>query len=179
MNRAAKKVLFGAVLAGLFLLPFFSWLSAEPIPYRDPDGLFTVVPPSGWKNDDSGHMGKGVVMKGPAGESGIEPVVLLTYETAGIVTIDVMWHTRLGQLRYDLQSVKFRSLEDHEDKSPPYDQARYSYRDQDRTYLADIRLVMHDKRFFFMTAVAPEEEFETNFPAFKAVFDSFRPGGGG
>jgi hypothetical protein len=179
MSRAAKKAFLGVVLAGLFLLPFFSWLAAEPAPYRDPDGLFTIVPPNGWKNDDSGHMGKGVVMKGPAGESGIEPVVHLICEPAGIVTLDVMWHTRLGQIRYDLQRVKFISLEDHEDESPPYSQARYSYRDQDRTYLADIRLVMHDKRFFFMTAVAPEEEFETNFPAFKAVFDSFRPGGGG
>jgi hypothetical protein len=178
MSRAVKKIFFGTVLAALFLLPFFSWLAAEPVPYRHPDGLFSIVPPSGWKNDDSGHMGKGVVMKGPAGESGFEPVVHLVYEPAGIVTLDVMWHTRLGQIRYDLQRVKFLFLEDHEEESPPYYQARYSYRDRDRSYLADVRLVMHDKQFFFMTAAAPEEEFETYAPVFQAVFESFRPGGG-
>ncbi len=178
MSRAAKKTFFGMVLAGLFLLPFFSWLAAEPVPYRDPDGLFSIVPPNGWKHDDSGHMGKGVVMKGPAGESGSEPVVSLICEPTGIVTLDVMWHTRLGQIRYDLQRVRFQSLEDHEDESPPYYQARYSYRDQDRSYLADVRLVMHEKNFFFMTAVAPEEEFERHSPVFQAVFASLRPGGG-
>ena len=178
MKKILGKALFGLVLAILFLLPFFGWISAEPVPFKDPEGFFSVTPPDGWKTDDSGYMGKGVVMKGPAGKAGIEPVVHMTHQPSGIVTLDVQWHTRLGQIRYDLERVRFQGLEDHEDHDPPYSQAKYSYVENDRTYLAMMRLYKHADRFFLFTAAAPEEEFDGLSAAFLFVFDSFRPGPG-
>jgi len=170
------KVLFGLALTALFLLPFFSWIGAEPVPYRDPGGIFSIDTPEGWKADDSGYMGKGVVMKGPAGPAGIEPVIHLLHEGAGIVTLDVLWHTHLGRLRYDLERVKFQSLKDFEEESPPFSQARYTYGDGDVNYKAITRALMHNERFFLLTAASPAGEFEGLLPLFTATFDSMRPG---
>jgi len=178
MKKLIGKTLFGLLLTALFLLPFFGWISAEPVPYTDPDGFFTVVPPDGWKTDDSSYMGQGVVMRGPAGEGGTEPVIQLIHEPSGIVTLDVQWHTRLGQIRYDLQRVKFLGLEDHEDLSPPYSQAKYSYVDGEKNFKALIRLYKHEDRFYLFTAASPEDEFEGLTTVFLSVFDSFRPGAG-
>ena len=178
IQRAVKKALFAAFLGGLFLVPFFSWIAAGPVPYHDGEGFFSIVPPEGWKTDDSGHMGPGVVIKGPAGPSGIEPVVHLLHQPSGIVTLDVQWLTRLGQIRFDLESVRFLSLEDHETADPPYYQARYSYMEKSLPYHALVRLVKHDDHFYFMTAAAPEGEFEEHLPLLQNVLESFRPGGG-
>jgi hypothetical protein len=178
MKKVIGKILFRAALAVLFLLPFFGWLGAEPVPFKDPEGFFTVTPPDGWKTDDSGYMGKGVVMKGPAGAAGVEPVVHMIHQPSGIVTLDVQWHTRLGQIRYDRERVKFMGLEDHEDLNPPYSQAKFSYVEAERTYISFMRLYKHEDRFFLFTAAAPEEEFEGLATAFLSVFDSFRPGTG-
>jgi hypothetical protein len=178
MKWILGKTLFGMVLALLFLLPFFGWISAEPVPYRDPEGFFAVVPPDGWKTDDSGYMGQGVIIKGPAGKAGTEPVVHLIHEPSGIVTLDVQWHTKLGQIRYDLDRVKFLGLEDHEDLDPPYSQAKYSYVEGEKTFLAMVRLYRHRERFYLLTASAPEGEFEGLSPLFRSVFDSFSPGEG-
>ena len=178
MKRILGKTLFGMVLTLLFLLPFFGWISAEPVPHRDPDGFFTIIPPDGWKTDDSGYMGQGVIMKGPAGKAGMEPVVLLIHEPSGIVTLEVQWHTKLGQIRYELDRVKFLGLEDHEDLDPPFSQAKYSYMEGEKTFLSMIRLYKHRDRFYFLTASSPEEEFEGFSALFLSVFNSFTPGEG-
>jgi len=170
------KTLFGLALTALFLLPFFNWIGAEPVPYRDPEGAFSIDTPEGWKADDSGYMGKGVVMKGPAGPAGIEPVIHLLHEGAGIVTLDVLWHTHLGRLRYELDRVKFQSLDDFEEAEPPFSQARYTYGGGGVSYEVITRALMHDKRFYLLTATSPVGEFEGLLPLFRATFDSMRPG---
>jgi hypothetical protein len=123
-------------------------------------------------------MGKGVIMKGPAGEAGVEPVVHMIHQPSGIVTLDVQWHTRLGQVRYDRERVKFQGLEDHEDQDPPFSQAKFSYVEGERSFVALMRLYKHGDRFFLFTAAAPEEEFGALSALFLSVFESFRPGTG-
>ena len=98
LGRWSKRLLAALVCGGLFLLPFFGWLAAEPTPYSDPAGHFTITPPDGWSTDDSGHMGPGLVAKGPADAAGAEPLIHLTHEAAGIVTLEVRWQTLLGQI---------------------------------------------------------------------------------
>ena len=172
-----KRLLCAVIFGGLFLLPFFGWLAAEPTPYRDPAGLFTLTPPDGWSTDDSEHMGPGGVAKGPADAAGIEPLIHLTHEATGIVTLIVRWQTLLGQLRYDTERVKYLSIEEHPDAKPPYAQAAYSYQDGSRKFLAITRLVQAQGRFYLLTATAPEDEFELLRPALIASLDSLRIGG--
>jgi hypothetical protein len=172
MKRIIGKGMFGAVLTALFLMPFFSWISAEVMRYQDPDGLYTLGIPEGWKAEESTFLGKGVVME-PAGEgeeSG--PMFQLLHEAAGVVAIDVYWHTHLGRLRYDLSKVQFQGLEDHEDQSPPWYQARYSFHEGDTVRKAVVRLVMIDKRFYLMTGTAPGETFEEFDSLFTKAFES-------
>lgn len=174
--KTLSKCLAGVVLTLLFLLPLFSWISAEPVRYEDAEGHFTILSPQGWKTDDSGHMGPGVIMKGPAGPSGVEPVIHLTHEPTGIVTLDVMWHTHLGRIRYDLERVQFKGLEDFEEHDPPYYQARYSFTAGESTQEAFARMVRIGERFYLLTATATEGEFEQLDKLFNEIFDSLRPG---
>jgi hypothetical protein len=176
LGRWAKRLFSALVFGGLFLLPFFAYLAAEPTPYRDPAGAFSLTPPDGWVTDDSGHMGPGLVAKGPADETGNEPLIHLTHEAAGIVTLEVRWQTLLGQLRYDAERVKFLAIEEHPEATPPYAQAAYSYQRGGRAFLALTRLALAQKRFYQMTAVAPEPQFEQLRPGFLAAFDSLRTG---
>jgi len=177
LGRWSKRLLSTLVFGGLFLLPFFAYLAAEPAPYGDPAGRFTLTPPDGWSTDDSGHMGPGLVAKGPADASGNEPLIHLTYEEAGIVTLEVRWQTLLGQLRYDTERQKYLAIEEHPDTVPPYAQAAYSYQHGTRKFLALTRLVLAQGRFYVLTATAPEQEFELLRPALIASFDSLRTGG--
>ena len=179
MTRVLGKVFSGAGLSILFLLPFFGFISAEPVPYRDPGGIFSVNVPEGWSTDDSGHMGPGVVMKGPAGEAGVDPVMHLLHEKAGIVTLDVQWPAYLGRIRYEREKVKFVKLEDFDEAKPPFSQARYSFVEGGRSYGAFSRMFLSGGRFYLITATAPEEDFDTFLPLFRSTFDSFRPGEGG
>ena len=179
MTRVLGKVFFGAGLSFLFLLPFFGFLSAEPVPYRDPGGIFSVNVPEGWSTDDSGHMGPGVVMKGPAGEAGVDPVMHLLHEKAGIVTLDVQWPAYLGRIRYEREKVKFVKLEDFDEAKPPFSEARYSFVDGGRTYGALSRMFLSGGRFFLITATAPEGEFDEFLPLFRSTFNSLLPGEGG
>ena len=52
----------------------------------------------------------GLVAKGPPDAAGAEPLLHLTHEPAGIVTLEVRWQTMLGQLRFDLDRVKYLIL---------------------------------------------------------------------
>jgi hypothetical protein len=174
MSVFLKKLIVIGGAAFVFVLPFFGHLAAEPVSFHDEKTGFSILVPDGWKTDDSGHMGEGVILKGSSGTAGLEPAVVLTHELTGIVTLDVMWHTRLGQIRYDLTWVQFRSLEDHEASDPPHYQATYSYRDGDISFLALIRMVHHGDRFFQMSAAAPEGEFEALRPLFISTFDSLK-----
>ena len=169
------KRFFTALLCGLlFLLPLFGWLAAEPTPYRDPQGLYAFTPPDGWSVDDSGHMGPGVVAKGPADDQGREPLIHLTHEPAGIVTLEVRWQTLLGQMRFDHERLRYLSIEDHEEAAPPYSQALYSYQQGPREYVSLTRLVLAGGRFYLVTALAPEGMFAGLHPAFLMSFDSLR-----
>jgi len=174
MKRLLGKGLFGAVLTALFLMPFFSWISAEPVRYQDTEGLFTIRIPEGWTAEESNFMGKGVIMKQADREDGQGPLFHLVNEAAGVVTLDVYWHTHLGRLRYDLEKVKFQGLEDHEDQSPPYYDARYSFSEGEIRKRAIVRLVMIDQRFYLMTGAALEEEFEELEPLFLKTFRSLQ-----
>ena len=174
MKRFAAALLGG----GLFLLPFFGWLAAEPTPWVDPGGVFTFTPPDGWSTDDSGHMGPGLVARGPGGAGDAAPLVHITHEPAGIVTLEVRWQTLLGQMRFDYEALRYLSIEEHEGAVPPYGQALYSYRRGAEEFVALTRLVLADGRFFQMTAVTPEAVFADLHPVFLAAFDSFRPGTG-
>ena len=177
LGRWSKRLLSTLVFGGLFLLPFFGWLAAEPTPYREPAGLFTFTPPDGWSTDDSGHMGPGLVAKGPADASGAEPLIQLTHEPAGIVTLEVRWQTLLGQLRYDYERVRFLAIADHSDADPPYAQSVYLFQRGGKSYQALIRLVLAKGRFYQMTFAGTEEQFEPLYPALIASFDSLRTGG--
>jgi hypothetical protein len=171
-----KRLLAALLCGGLFLLPLFGWLAAEPTPYRDPDGLFTITPPDGWSTDDSGHMGPGLVAKGLPDAAGVEPLLHLTHEPAGIVTLEIRWQTLLGQMRFDYERLRYLSLEEHLDAPVPYAQALYSYSRGPKVYVALTRLVLAGGRFYQMTGTAPDEEFTALHPAFLAAFDSFRAG---
>lgn len=175
--RWSKRLLAALVSVGLFLLPLFGWLAAEPTPYRDPAGHFSLTPPDGWSTDDSGHMGPGLVAKGPADASGVEPLIHLTHEPAGIVTLDVRWQTLLGQMRFDQERLKYLSIEEHPEATPPYAQALYAYQRGPQQFVALTRLVLADGRFFQITGAASEAVFPDLHPAFLAAFDSLRPGG--
>jgi hypothetical protein len=174
--RWTRRLLAAAVFGFLFLLPLFGWLAAEPTPYRDPGGLFAFTPPEGWATDDSGHMGPGLVAQGPADAAGVTPLIHLTHEAAGIVTLDVRWQTLLGQMRFDFERLRYLSLEEHEEAKPPYMQALYSYGRADQEFVALSRLVLSGGRFYHLTAVAPAEAFTPLHPVFLAAFDTLRIG---
>ena len=169
-----RRLLAGLLCGGLFLLPFFGWLAAEPTPYRDPMGRFSFTPPDGWSADDSGHMGPGLVAKGPAEAGGEEPLIHLTHEPAGIMTLEVRWQTLLGQMRFDETKLTYLSLEDHEEARPPYSQALYSFQRGKRDYVALTRLTRAGGRFYQVTAVAPEAAFAGLHQAFLAAFATLR-----
>ena len=74
-------------------------------------------------------MGPGLVAKGPAGAAGNEPLIHLTHEPAGIVTLEVRWQTLLGQMRFDNERMRFITTPvEHPEASPPYAQSMYLYR---------------------------------------------------
>jgi hypothetical protein len=173
-----KRVAAALLGGGLFLLPFFGWLAAEPTPWVDPGGVFSFTPPDGWSTDDSGYMGPGLVARGPAEGAGAAPLIHLTHEAAGIVTLDVRWQTLLGQMRFDYEALRYLSIEEHEGATPPYAQALYSYRRGPQEFVALTRLVRAEGRFFQITAVTPEAVFAGLHPVFLAAFDSFRAGTG-
>jgi hypothetical protein len=169
-----RKALAALACGGLFLLPFFGWLAAEPTPYHDPAGHFSLTPPDGWSTDDSGHMGPGLVAKGPADAAGAEPLIHLTHEAAGIVTLEVRWQTLLGQMRFDNERLKFLAIEEHPDATPPYAQSVYVYKRGGQDYQSITRLVLDKGRFYQMTAAALEKDFDVLHPALVAAFDSLR-----
>ena len=175
-GRWVKRLLATLVCLGLFLLPLFGWLAAEPTPYRDPGGLFTFTPPDGWTTDDSGHMGPGLVATGPADAAGAEPLIHLTHEGAGKVPLDVRWQTLLGQMRFDNERLRFLAIEEHPDAKPPYAQTIYLFKRGDRGYQALTRLVLARGRFYQMTAAIPEDDFDQLYPAVVATFDSLGTG---
>jgi len=177
LGRWSKRLFSSLIFGGLFLLPFFAYLAAEPTPYRDPAGLFTITPPDGWVTDDSEHMGPGLVAKGPADAAGNEPLIHLTHEAAGIVPLEMRWQAILGQLRFDTERLKYLAIEEHPDATPPYAQAAYSYQRGSQKFLALTRLVLAQGRFYLLTAAAPEGEFEPLQPALAASFDSLHIGG--
>ncbi len=177
MKRLAGKLISWFGLAVLFLLPLFGWISAEPAHYQDAEGLFSVLLPDGWQADDSGYMGQGVVLKGPAGTSGAQPVVHLLHEEKGVVTLDERWYAHLGRLRYDLTRVNILSMENREESDPPHFQATYTWREGEEGRKALSRITLFGDRLFLVTASAPEEEFEALLPLFLAVQDSLRAGG--
>jgi len=176
MRRLALKALSGVVLGFLFLLPFFGWIAADPAPYHDPGGNFSVLMPEGWTADDSGHAGRGVVMKGPAGPGGSQPALQLTYEPAGIVSLDEMWYAHLGRLRYDLSRVNIVTMENREEDSPPHYQAVYTWQEGDVTRKALSRMTFFDDRFYLMTASSVEGDFDALRPLFENVLGSLKPG---
>ena len=176
LGRGLRKALAAFACGVLFLLPLFGWLSAEPTPYRDPAGHFTFTAPDGWSTDDSGHMGPGLVAKGPANAAGLEPLIHLTHEPAGIVTLEVRWQTLLGQMRFDNLRMRFIAIEEHPEATPPYGQTIYLFQRGEHGYQALTRLVLAKGRFFQMTAVIPEEDFDLLFPSLVAAFDSLRTG---
>jgi hypothetical protein len=177
LGRWSKRLLSALTFGGLFLLPFFGWLAAEPTPYADPAGHFSITPPEGWATDDSGHMGPGLVAKGPAGPAGVEPLIHLTHEPAGIVTHEVRWQTLLGQMRFDYERLKFLAIKEQPDADPVFGQTVYVYQRGNLSYQAVTRLVLAKGRFYEMTAAAPESEFFDLYPALIASFDSLRTGG--
>lgn len=172
--RWTRRLLAAAVSGFLFLLPLFGWLAAEPTPYRDPGGLFTFTPPDGWPADDSGHMGPGLVAKGPADAAGVESLIHLTHEGAGKVPLDVRWQTLLGQMRFDFERLRYLSLEEHEEATPPYMQALYSYRRGEQEIVSLSRMVLAGGRFYHLTAVASADSFTGLHPTFLAAFDTLR-----
>ena len=174
LGRWSKRLFSALVFGGLFLLPFFAYLAAEPTPYREPAGLFTITTPEGWITDDSGHMGPGLVAKGPAGAAGVEPLIHLTHEPAGIVTHEVRWQTLLGQMRFDYERLKFLAIKEQPDADPVFGQAVYVYQRGNQSYQAVTRLVLAKGQFYEVTAVAPESEFFDLYPALVAAFDSLR-----
>ncbi len=174
LGRWTKRLFAALMFGGLFLLPFFGWLAAEPTPYRDPAGRFTITPPDGWSTDDSGHMGPGLVAKGPADAAGNEPLIHLTHEPAGIVSLEVRWQTLLGQLRFDNERVRFLAIAEHQEADPPYGQSVYLFQRGSQGYQALIRLVLAKGRFYQMTFAGTEEQFELFYPALVASFDSLR-----
>jgi hypothetical protein len=176
VGRWTRRLLTAFVAGTLFLLPLFGWLAAEPTPYRDPGGAFSITPPDGWSTDDSGHMGPGLVAKGPADASGAEPLIHLTHEPAGIVTLEVRWQTLLGQMRFDNERVRFITIDEHPDAVPPYAQSIYLFRRGERGFQALTRLVLANGRFYQMTAAVAEEDFDLLYPALLASFDSLRVG---
>jgi len=175
--RGLTRLLTALVCGGLFLLPFFGWLAAEATPYSDPAGHFTITVPDGWSTDNSEHMGPGLVAKGPADAAGTEPLIHLTHEAAGIVTLEVRWQTLLGQLRFDSERVRFLAIAEHPDTDPPYAQSVYLFQRGGKNYQALIRLVLAKGRFYEMTFAGTEEDFELLYPALIATFDSLRIGG--
>ena len=177
LERWSRRLLSALLFGSLFLLPFFGFLAAEPSPYKDPAGQFAITPPDGWLVDDSGHMGPGLVAKGPAGATGAEPLIHLTHEAAGIVTLEVRWQTLLGQMRFDNERQRFLAIEEHPDATPPYAQSIYIYQRGGQGYQAVTRLVLARGRFYQMTGVALESEFHELYPALIASFDSLRFGG--
>jgi hypothetical protein len=176
LGRWSKRLLAALAFGGLFLLPFFGWLAAEPTPYRDPAGTFTFTPPDGWSTDDSGHMGPGLVATGPVDAAGNEPLIHLTHEPAGIVTLEVRWQTLLGQLRYDNERVRFLAIAEHPEATPPYAQSVYLFQRGERRYQALIRLVLAEGRFYQMTAAVSEDEFDLLYPTLVTAYDSLRTG---
>lgn len=176
LGRWSKRLFTALIFSGLFLLPFFGWLAAEPTPYAEPSGLFTITPPDGWSADDSGHMGPGLVAKGPADAAGNEPLIHLTHEPAGIVTLEVRWQTLLGQLRFDNERVRFLAIAEHPEAAPPYAQSVFLFRRGERNYQALIRLVLAEGRFYQMIAAVPEDEFDLLYPSLVAAYDSLRTG---
>jgi hypothetical protein len=177
LERWSRRLLSALLFGSLFLLPFFGFLAAEPTPYSDPEGAFTITPPDGWSTDDSGHMGPGLVAKGPADAAGNEPLIHLTHEPAGIVTHEVRWQTLLGQLRFDNERLKFLAIKEQEGADPASGQAVYVYQRGGQGYQAVTRLVLARGRFYQMTGVALESEFHELYPALIASFDSLRFGG--
>jgi len=177
LGRWTKRLAVTLVFGGLFLLPFFAYLAAEPTPYRDPTGQFSIATPEGWDTDDSGHMGPGLIAKGPAGPAGIVPLIHLTHEPAGIVTHEVRWQTLLGQMRFEYERLKFLAIKEQPDADPVYGQAVYVYQRGTQSYQAVTRLVLAKGRFYEMTAAAPESEFHDLYPVLIAAFDSLRLGG--
>jgi len=176
LGRWTRRLFSALVFGGLFLLPFFGWLAAEPSPYHEPGGRFTITLPEGWSTDDSGHMGPGLVAKGPAGAAGVEPLIHLTHEPAGIVTHEVRWQTLLGQMRFDYERLKFLAIKEEPDADPVSGQTVYVYRRGNQSYQAVTRLVLARGRFYQMTATAPEVEFYDLYPALIAAFDSLQIG---
>ncbi len=176
LGRWSRRLLSTLIFGGLFLLPLFGWLAAEPTPYRDPAGFFTFTPPEGWSTDDSGHMGPGLVAKGPADAAGTEPPIHMTHEAAGIVTLEVHWQTLLGQMRFDNERVRFLAIEEHPDATPPYAQAIYLHRRGDQDYQALTRLVLARGRFYQLTAAIPEHDFDLLHPVLVAAFESLKIG---
>ena len=174
MRRVLGRGVFGAVVTALFLMPFFSWISAEVMRYEDPEGIYSVGIPEGWKAEESSFMGIGVVMEQAGGDEATGPNIQLFKEAAGVVTIDVYWHTHLGRLRYDLSRVQFQGLEDHEDQDPPWYQARYSYMEGEVRKRAVVRLVMAAESFFLMTGTADEADFEELDPLFVKTFETLK-----
>ena len=176
LARWSRRLVSTLVVGALFLLPLFGWLAAEPTPYTDPAGFFSITPPEGWATDDSGHMGPGLVAKGAPDAAGGEPLLHLTHEPAGIVTLEVRWQTLLGQLRFDNERLKFLAIADHPDLVPPHAQTVYVYQRGGQSYQAVTRLVLAGGRFYQMTAASLESDFDTLYPAMTAAFDSLRIG---
>jgi len=176
LGRWSKRLFAALTFGGLFLLPFFGWLAAEATPYSDPAGYFTITPPDGWSTDNSEHMGPGLVAKGPADGAGNEPLIHLTHEAAGIVTLEVRWQTLLGQMRFDNERVRFLAIAEHPDEVPPYAQSVYLFQRGGKSYQALIRLVLARGRFYQMTFAGTEEDFELLYPTVVAAFDSLRSG---
>jgi hypothetical protein len=176
VGRWTKRLLAALAGVGLFLLPLFGWLAAEPTPYRAPDGLFSFTAPDGWSTDDSGHMGPGLVARGLPSADGVEPLIHLTHEPAGKVTLEVRWQTLVGQMRFDNERMRFMTLEEHPEAVPPYAQTMYLYQRGGQGYQALTRLVLADGRFFEMTAAVPETDFDLLYPTLTAAFDSLRVG---
>jgi hypothetical protein len=177
LGRWSKRLCSALVFGSLFLLPLFAYLAAEPTPYRDPGGKFSITVPEGWVIDDSGHMGPGLVAKGPAGPAGVEPLIHLTHQPAGIVTHEVRWQTLLGQMRFDYERMKFLAVKEQPDADPVFGQAVYVYQRGSLSYQAVTRLVLAKGEFFELTAAAPESEFFDLYPGLLASFDSLRAGG--
>ena len=177
LGRWSKRLFATLVFSGLFLLPFFGWLAAEPTPYVDPGGHFTFTPPDGWSTDNSEHMGPGLVAKGPADASGAEPLIHLTHEPAGIVTLEVRWQTLLGQIALRQRAGAFPRDRGAPGRGPALRAIRVPVTSVAvKSYQALIRLVLLKGRFYQMTFAGTEEDFELLYPTLTASFDSLRIG---
>ena len=121
-------------------------------------------------------MGPGLVAKGPPNAAGAVPLLHLTHEPAGIVTLEVRWQTLLGQMRFDNERMRFIAIEEHPEASPPHAQTNYLFQRGGRGYQALTRLVLAGGRFYELTAAVPEEDFDALYPALVAAFESLRPG---